>query len=75
MDSFLLPSDLPDLGGLLFHSEREKPRGVILESLAAEIAKFRLCPLAKVDVATPITSPFMLTTGLPLEPGEMGAVI
>jgi hypothetical protein len=35
-------------------------------------AKFKFCPSSIKKVATPITSLFMLTTGLPLEPGDMG---
>ena len=39
------------------------------------IAKFTLCPPVICSVAIPITCPCMFTTGLPLEPDEIGAVI
>jgi len=45
------------------------------EILSEGIAKLILWPPVICSVATPMTWPCMFTTGLPLEPGEMGAVI
>ena len=39
------------------------------------MAKFRFCPPLKVATETPTTSPLPLSTGPPLLPGEIGAVI
>ena len=41
----------------------------------AVTAKFRFWPWMNWKVAIPITWPLVLTTGLPLDPGEMGADI
>ena len=43
--------------------------------LSLGIAKLRFWPSVTIRVAMPITWPLLFITGLPLEPGEMGAVI
>ena len=42
---------------------------------SAGTAKFRDCPPLKTKVATPMTSPLWFSTGEPLDPAEIGAVI
>ena len=54
------------LPGVLNHS---------LETYTAEIAKLRFCPSSMPATATPISLPWSFSTGEPLEPCEIGAVI
>ena len=44
-------------------------------NLKTETAKFKFWPAAIFIVAIPTTSPLLFITGLPLEPGDIGAVI
>ena len=40
-----------------------------------EIAKFRFCPVETVQVFAPMTKPSRETSGPPLFPGKIGAVV